>query len=87
MMDLNELSATAVVAAITSNDCTAEEVTRACLARIEERELRIGEREVRIEECEERIKEGEARIEEREGRVEERVARIEGRIEGRGSPD
>ncbi|MBH60945.1 MAG: hypothetical protein CL569_00530 [Alphaproteobacteria bacterium] len=42
MTDLNERSATAVVAAITSNDCTAEEVTRACLARIEEREPEIG---------------------------------------------
>ena len=38
MTNLNELSATAIVAAITSNNCTAENVTRACLARIEERE-------------------------------------------------
>ena len=38
MTDLNQLSATAVVAAITSGECSAEDVTRACLARIEERE-------------------------------------------------
>ena len=42
MTKLNELSATAIVAAITSNNCTAENVTRACLARIEEREAEIG---------------------------------------------
>lgn len=39
---LNELSATAIVEAIASGKCSAEDVTRACLARIEEREPVIG---------------------------------------------
>jgi len=42
MTDLNQLSATAVVAAITSGECSAEDVTRACLARIDEREPVVG---------------------------------------------
>ena len=42
MTDLNELSATAVFAAISSGDCSAEDVTRACLARIDAREADVG---------------------------------------------
>ncbi len=42
MVNLNRLSATAIVESITSGVCSAESVTRACLARIEEREAEIG---------------------------------------------
>ena len=42
MTNLNELSATAVVAAISSGDCSAEDVTRACLARIDARDEEVG---------------------------------------------
>ena len=42
MTELNERSATAVVETIASGKASAEDVTRACLARIEEREAEVG---------------------------------------------
>ena len=42
MTDLNHLSAAEIVEAITSGNVSAEDVTRACLARIEEREAEVG---------------------------------------------
>ncbi|MBH60946.1 MAG: amidase [Alphaproteobacteria bacterium] len=42
MTELNRFSATEIVDAITSGDCSAEDVTRACLARIDKREFEVG---------------------------------------------